>query len=124
MKQRIAYHPMKQSGFTLIELMVALVLGLIVVGAAGSLFLSNNRVYGMTETVGRIQENQRPSFELMARDIRSAGGTPCGTPLNSMTSVLNTTSNTDFAQYTKAIVGSANTKGDTVRLYSGISPDV
>ncbi len=66
-----------QGGFTLIELMVALVLGLLVVGAAGSLFLSNRKVYGSTEAVNRIQENQRTAFELMARDIREAGGNPC-----------------------------------------------
>jgi len=67
----------EQAGFTLIELMVALVLGLLVIGAAGSLFLSNRRVYGSTEAVNRIQENQRTAFELMARDIREAGGNPC-----------------------------------------------
>lgn len=67
----------KQGGFTLIELMVALVLGLLVIGAAGSLFLSNRKVYGSSEAVNRIQENQRTAFELMARDIREAGGNPC-----------------------------------------------
>ena len=67
----------RQGGFTLIELMVALVLGLLVIGAAGSLFLSNRKVYGSTEAVNRIQENQRTAFELMARDIREAGGNPC-----------------------------------------------
>lgn len=66
-----------QDGFTLIELMIALVLGLLVIGAAGSLFLSNRKVYGSTESVNRIQENQRTAFELMARDIREAGGNPC-----------------------------------------------
>lgn len=66
-----------QAGFTLVELMVALLLGLLVIGAAGSLFLSNRRVYGSTEAVNRIQENQRTAFELMARDIREAGGNPC-----------------------------------------------
>ncbi|PJJ99609.1 hypothetical protein CO611_03790 [Lysobacteraceae bacterium NML03-0222] len=68
----------RQRGFTLVELMIALLIGLIVVGAAGSMFLANNRVYGATESVGRIQENARTAFELMARDIREAGSTPCG----------------------------------------------
>lgn len=66
-----------QAGFTLIELMIALMLGLLVVGAAGSLFLSNQRVYGSTETLSRIQENQRSAFEILARDIREAGANPC-----------------------------------------------
>jgi len=66
-----------QRGFTLIELMVALLLGLLVVAAAGSIFLSNRRVYGSTEAINRIQENQRAAFEILARDIREAGGNPC-----------------------------------------------
>ena len=67
-----------QAGFSLIELMIALILGLIVVAAAGGVFLSNKRVYNATETLGRIQENGRVAFELMSRDIREAGGNPCG----------------------------------------------
>ena len=66
-----------QRGFTLIELMVSLLLSLLVVGAAGSLFLSNRKVYGNTESINRIQENQRSAFEMLARDVREAGGNPC-----------------------------------------------
>jgi len=66
-----------QRGFTLIELMVAMMLGLLVVGAAGGLFLSNRKVYGAAESINRIQENQRSAFEMLARDVREAGGNPC-----------------------------------------------
>lgn len=77
-----------QAGFSLIELMIAMILGLIVVAAAGGVFISNKRVYNATETLGRIQENGRVAFELMSRDIREAGGNPCGStlsPINMMT---------------------------------------
>lgn len=67
----------RQSGLSLIELMIALVLGLIVVGAASAVFLSNRRVYGTSETVNRMQESSRVAFELMSRDVREAGGNPC-----------------------------------------------
>lgn len=70
--------PLKQHGATLIELMIALLLGLVVVAAASGLFLTNKRVYASTETLNRIQENTRVSFELMSRDIRETGGNPCG----------------------------------------------
>ena len=66
-----------QRGFTLVELMLALLLGLLVAIAAGGIFLSNRRVYGTTEGLNRIQENQRTAFELLARDIREAGVNPC-----------------------------------------------
>lgn len=67
-----------QRGLSLIELMIALLLGLIVSAAAGGIFLANKRVYASTETLNRIQENTRVSFEIMARDLREAGGNPCG----------------------------------------------
>jgi prepilin-type N-terminal cleavage/methylation domain-containing protein len=49
----------RSAGFTLVELMVALVLGLIVTGAALAMFLTNQRVYNTTESLGRVQENVR-----------------------------------------------------------------
>src|SRR3546814_2483336 len=57
--------------------MVAMVLGLLVVAAAGSLFMSSRKVYGTTASINRIQENQRIAFEMLARDVREAGGNPC-----------------------------------------------
>jgi type IV pilus assembly protein PilW len=72
----------KIRGLSLIELMIALVLGLVVVGAAGGVFLANRQVYAATETLNRVQENGRISFELIARDLREAGGSPCGAPFD------------------------------------------
>lgn len=66
-----------QTGFSLIELMIALVIGLLVVGAAVGIFLSNRQVYRATEGVGRLQEGTRVAFELMSRDLREAAGNPC-----------------------------------------------
>jgi type IV pilus assembly protein PilW len=57
--------------------MIALVLGLIVSGAALALFVTNRRTYVAAENLGRVQENARTAFELMSRDIREAGGNPC-----------------------------------------------
>lgn len=64
-------------GVSLIELMIALVLGLLVTGAAIGMFLSNSRTFDTTESLSRVQENARMAFELMARDVREAGGNPC-----------------------------------------------
>ena len=66
-----------QRGVTLVELMVALVLGLVVSGAALALFMTNKQVYRSSENFDRIQESSRSAFELMARDIREADGNPC-----------------------------------------------
>lgn len=65
-------------GLTLVELMIAMMLGLLVVGSASAIFISNRQTYRATEGIGRVQENGRMAFELMARDLREAGGNPCG----------------------------------------------
>jgi type IV pilus assembly protein PilW len=65
-------------GLSLVELMIAMMLGLLVVGSASAIFLSNRQTYRATEGLGRVQENGRMAFEMMARDLREAGGNACG----------------------------------------------
>lgn len=69
--------PRGMRGMSLIELMIALVLGMVVVAAAASIFLANKSTYKATETLARVQENSRLAFEMMARDIREARGSAC-----------------------------------------------
>lgn len=105
-----------QRGATLIELMIALLLGLVVVAAASGLFLTNKRVYASTETINRIQENTRVAFELMSRDVREAGGNPCGT--NSMLANQLTTAGTPWwMEYSGGIrgYGAGDATAGTVR---------
>ncbi len=65
-------------GFSLVELMIALVLGLVIIGGAISMFLANRQTYQTSENLARMSENMRMAFELMARDLREAGSTACG----------------------------------------------
>ena len=64
-------------GMSLVELMLAMALGLVVTGAAVALFSTNRMTYTVSENLGRMQESSRTAFELMSRDIRDGGGTPC-----------------------------------------------
>ena len=66
-----------RAGFGLIELMISMVLGLLVLGAAIAVFQSNQRTFNATDGQNRIQEGARAAFEMMSRDIRAAGGTAC-----------------------------------------------
>ena len=68
-----------QKGFSLVELMVSLTLGLIIIGGVISIYVTNQQAFRTTESLNRLQENARISFELMARELRQAGGNPCGT---------------------------------------------
>ena len=65
------------AGFGLIELMIAMVIGLLVLGAAIAVFQSNQRSYRSNEGVNRVQEGARVAYEMMSRDIRSAGTSAC-----------------------------------------------
>jgi type IV pilus assembly protein PilW len=123
-------------GLTLVELMIAMMLGLLVVGSASAIFISNRATYRATEGLGRVQENGRMAFELMARDLREAGGNPCGNAdrkqplklvnvLNSPTAQWWTNWNNGIRGYEAAIAGGgpANrvTTADAIDLMSADS---
>jgi len=91
-------------GLSLIELMIALLLGLVVTAAAGGMLLANKRVYASTATLNRIQENTRVSFELMSRDLREAGGNPCGGAIP-IISQLESGDNSWWTQYADGLHG-------------------
>lgn len=65
------------AGFSLVELLIALVLGTLVVGAAFAILHSNQRSYQANQGLNRVQENARIAFELISRDLRAAGGSAC-----------------------------------------------
>ena len=47
----------KDKGFSLVELMVAMLLGLLITGAALQLFLANQQSFALQQTLSRVQEN-------------------------------------------------------------------
>lgn len=64
-------------GFSLVELMIAMVLGLAITGGITALFISNNQSYRTQQAAASAQESGRLAFELLARYIRMAGSTGC-----------------------------------------------
>lgn len=63
----------KSGGFTLIELMVALLLGLLLSGAIISVFLEGKNNFVQDDEVARVQENGRYALRLLSREIGMAG---------------------------------------------------
>ncbi|WP_449427895.1 prepilin-type N-terminal cleavage/methylation domain-containing protein [Rhodanobacter umsongensis] len=87
MSRRTTFHPRQgryarrrvraSRGFTMIELMVAMLLGLIVIGGVISVFLANQQSYRTNQALSDVEGGSRAAFELMARDIRNAGLDGC-----------------------------------------------
>ncbi|MGH8351986.1 MAG: PilW family protein [Pseudomonas sp.] len=63
----------KQRGLSLIELMVAMVIGLVVTGAVLQVFISNKNTFVMQNATSHLQENGRFALQYMAAEIRPAG---------------------------------------------------
>ncbi|MEW5057397.1 MAG: PilW family protein [Cycloclasticus sp.] len=66
-----------QSGVTLVELMIALVLGLIIAAGLSQIFVSSQKTYRITEEQSRLQESARFGFEFITRGFREAGYSGC-----------------------------------------------
>lgn len=65
------------SGLSLIELMIALLLGVILTLGATQIYLGTSQSYRLTDAVAHTQENIRFASSLMQRDVRGAGGLAC-----------------------------------------------
>lgn len=63
----------KNKGFSLIELMVAIVLGLIITAGAISVYLVSKRSFTEVEQVAAVSENGRFAMRLLSSSIRHAG---------------------------------------------------
>lgn len=70
--------PSFKSGFTITELMIALVLSTFLVGGVLSVYLSNVRTNQVTTMMSQAQQSSQISFQLITRDVQHAGFTGCG----------------------------------------------
>jgi type IV pilus assembly protein PilW len=62
-----------ESGITLLELLVALVIFGIVTGGSYRLFVAQSKAYAVQDQVVEIQQNIRSAMEILLRDLRMAG---------------------------------------------------
>lgn len=100
------------AGFTLIELMIAMVLGLIVIAGVVSVFLAGQQSFRTNNALADVQDSSRIAFELMARDIREAGMTGCNSTNGNITNVLNGQSTTWWTNWANATHGYADATTD------------
>lgn len=56
-------------GFTLIEVMIAMTLGLLLMGVIATVFLSSSRNYAQDDRISRLQENGRFALKTLAHEL-------------------------------------------------------
>lgn len=98
----------RQRGFGLIEVMIALTLGLIATAAALTLFASSKSNYEIQDDLARLQENARFALQAIIKDVRMAGYFGCLGNVANVHNQLNITgtANTDFGfDLTNALEG-------------------
>ncbi len=78
----------KQYGFSMIELMLASVLGLVLIGGVMEIFISNKASYKTQEGIARIQENGRMLHRFLTFEIRPAGYQGCMNLVNTPPNIL------------------------------------
>jgi len=66
-------------GFSLVEVMISLALGLILIVSLIEIFLSSNQVYRVHQAQARLQENGRFALQYLSNKIRTVGYKSCAT---------------------------------------------
>lgn len=115
--------PRSEIGFTLIEMMISITLGVILVGGVISVVVANGQAYRTNEGLSQIQESSRTAFELLARDIREAGATGCGNG-DRIANTLNNTSDWWQAAWTGVRGYDGATASPNVEFGNGIAQRV
>ncbi len=75
----------KESGFTLVELLIAMTIGLIILAALSSTFLIQRKTYDVQEQIVEMVQTARAAMDMMTREIRMAGYNPAGSTFEGIT---------------------------------------
>ena len=79
--------PLQQAGFSLVELMIAMAIGLVVVAAVGTLSLNATRSYRAMNRSSEVIENGRYALKIIKDDLEHAGFYGAFNPLNASPSL-------------------------------------
>src|SRR5258708_8466879 len=68
--------PRLQDGFTMVELMVALVIGLFLMGGLMTLLQNNRKAFSSQSLLGQLQDSERLAMTMMSGVIQQSGYFP------------------------------------------------
>lgn len=78
----------RQKGLSLIELMVAITIGLILLAGVIQLFTSNKQTYRVQAAMARVQESGRLAMQVLTQDVRMADFWGCNRTAGTVTNNL------------------------------------
>jgi type IV pilus assembly protein PilW len=83
--ERSGMCPHTEDGVTLVELLIAMALSGLVLGAVVNTFMAQRRSYALQEQVTAMTQGTRAALEMVTRDVRMAGYNPAGTSFDGLT---------------------------------------
>jgi type IV pilus assembly protein PilW len=66
------------NGFTLVELLVSMSIGMVLLAAVTTTFMSQTRIYNAQEQVNEMQQSARGALDIITREVKMAGYNPNG----------------------------------------------
>lgn len=78
-----------QNGVSLVEIMIAMVIGLILTAGIIQLFMGSKQTYRFHDALSRVQENARFAIDALNYDIRMAGNLGCTAYVQNFNNTLN-----------------------------------
>ncbi len=81
--------PGPQQGLSLVELMVAMTIGLLLSVVTATVYSQSSRTYNIESNLSRLQEGGRTALDLIVRDLRMASYRGCNGAANAPSNVLN-----------------------------------
>ena len=116
----------KQKGLSLVEIMIAMLLGLFLTGGIMQIFASSRMTYKVHEATSRMQETGRMAVEVLARDIRMADFWGCASDVSNVVNNLDSGGGAGFVDFTSG--GVLGTDGgsapDSLVLRGGVDLDL
>jgi type IV pilus assembly protein PilW len=73
------------NGFTLVELLVSMGIGMVILAAVTTTFMSQTRIYNAQEQINEMQQNARGALDIISREVKMAGYKPSGGGFNGVT---------------------------------------
>jgi len=99
----------RQSGFTLIELMISMVLGLLLLASLVYVYTNSAQSFRAQSALALIQSNARYAFEIMGVDIRQTGFTGADTTPTNVVGTPSPTTLSTLIDLANPLVGYENT---------------